>query len=306
MSKKTRCRVLSLLLALVMVLGMVPMASASSAYNVKLTETTPDESKLSTAIQQNKFKLQNGEEAYADNDTVRAIVIFEGDAALPAALNKSSVATQSAVAAAAKSLVSQHSRIKTAIKQEAVNYDVKYEYTTLLNGMSTDVKFGDLEKLANTAGVKEVYLANYYDEPVVIPSMDSANDMTNITKVRGKDTGKGTVTEHKMFAKNDPGSGWGCNEGRIKPMPITISNCQTKDGKIVIYASEAKFTDDPIEDGYFGCGGVAEIPHLQDKCITLAKGGFKHHTAICEGHYKDILKEAFTTYLGYEWVDIDG
>ena len=77
--------------------------------------------------------------------------------------------------------------------------------------------------------------------------------------------GKGTVTEHKMFAKNDPGSGWGCNEGRIKPMPITISNCQTKDGKIVIYASEAKFTDDPIEDGYFGCGGVAEIPHLQDK-----------------------------------------
>ena len=118
--------------------------------------------------------------------------------------------------------------------------------------------------------------------------------------------GKGTVTEHKMFAKNDPGSGWGCNEGRIKPMPITISNCQTKDGKIVIYASEAKFTDDPIEDGYFGCGGVAEIPHLQDKCITLAKGGFKHHTAICEGHYKDILKEAFTTYLGYEWVDIDG
>lgn len=48
MSKKTRCRVLSLLLALVMVLGMVPMASASSAYNVKLTPTTPDESKLST------------------------------------------------------------------------------------------------------------------------------------------------------------------------------------------------------------------------------------------------------------------
>ncbi len=30
-------------------------------------------------------------------------------------------------------------------------------------------------------------------------------------------TAKGTVTEHKMFAKNDPGSGWGCNEGRIAP-----------------------------------------------------------------------------------------
>ncbi len=117
-------------------------------------------------------------------------------------------------------------------------------------------------------------------------------------------TCRGTVTNHKMFDKTDPGSGWGCNEGRIKPMPVTISNCQTKDGKIVIYASEAKITADPIEDGYFGCAGVAEVKSLQDKLITLARGGFKHHTAITEGHLKSALKEAFTTYLGYDWVEI--
>lgn len=118
-------------------------------------------------------------------------------------------------------------------------------------------------------------------------------------------TGKGTVTNHKMFDKTDPGSGWGCNEGRIREMPITFSNCQTKDGRIVIYASEARFTSDPIEDAYFGCAGVAEIPNLQNKLITLARGGFKHHTAITEGHVKDILKEALTNYLHYDWVEID-
>ena len=118
-------------------------------------------------------------------------------------------------------------------------------------------------------------------------------------------TCKGTVTEHKMFAKNDPGSGWGCNEGRIKPMDITISNCQTKDGKIVVYASEGKFTEDEIEDGYFGCAGVAEIPDLQNQLIKLARGGFKHHTSVAPGHMKEILTEAFTTYLGYDVVDID-
>lgn len=117
-------------------------------------------------------------------------------------------------------------------------------------------------------------------------------------------TGRGTVTEHKMFAKTDPGSGWGCNEGRIKAMPITISNCQTKDGKIIVYVDEARITDDVIEPEFFGCGGVAEIPDLQNKLIRLARGGFKHHTAICEGHYKEILKEAFTTYLNYDWVEI--
>ena len=122
---------------------------------------------------------------------------------------------------------------------------------------------------------------------------------------QGLMTCKGTVTNHKMFDKTDPGSGRGCNEGRIKPMPITISNCQTKDGKIVIYASEARFTDDPIEDGFFGCAGVAEIPDLQNKLIRLARGGFKHHTSIGEGHVRSILEEAFTTYLHYDWVSID-
>ncbi|HOF26397.1 MAG TPA: hypothetical protein P5064_05430 [Clostridia bacterium] len=118
-------------------------------------------------------------------------------------------------------------------------------------------------------------------------------------------TGRGTVTEHKMFSKSDPGSGWGSNEGRIKPMPITISNCQTKDGKIIVYVSEGKITDDVIEREFFGCAGVAKIDDLQNKLIKLARGGFKHHTSICEGHYKEVLKEAFTTYLHYDWVEID-
>ena len=118
-------------------------------------------------------------------------------------------------------------------------------------------------------------------------------------------TTKGVVTSHKMFDKNDPGSGCGTCEGRISPADITISNCQTKDGKIIVYASEAKFTDDPIEEGFFGCGGVCEIPNMQDKMIKLARGGFKHHTSIGVGHMKDILKESFVTYLGYEWAEID-
>ena len=118
-------------------------------------------------------------------------------------------------------------------------------------------------------------------------------------------TGKGTVTNHKMFDKTDPGSGWGSNEGRIRPFPATISNCQTKDGRILLYASEGVFTGDPIEKEYFGCAGVCEIPDLQNKLIRLARGGYKHHTAVGVGHMKEILKEAFTTYLHWSWEEID-
>lgn len=118
-------------------------------------------------------------------------------------------------------------------------------------------------------------------------------------------TKKGTLTSHKMFDKGDPGSGWGTNEGRIAAFPMTFSNCQTKDGKLIVYASEAEMTDLPIEKAYFGCAGVADIPDLQNKLIRLARGGFKHHTSIGKGHLKSILEEAYTTYLHYDWVDID-
>lgn len=117
-------------------------------------------------------------------------------------------------------------------------------------------------------------------------------------------TEKGTVTDHKMFAKGNPGCGWGSNEGRIKAFPMTYSNCKTEDGKLTVYAGEGKFTEDPIEEGYFGCGGVAVIDSLQPKLIQLGQNGFRHHTAVGMGHLKKILKEAFTYYLGYDWMDI--
>ena len=117
--------------------------------------------------------------------------------------------------------------------------------------------------------------------------------------------GRGEVTEHKMFAKGDPGSGWGTNEGRIKAMDMTFSNGFTEEGKLKVYASEARFTGEPIEKEFFGCGGVAEIPDLQNKLIRLAKGGFKHHTTVGVGRMKYVLEEAFKTYLNYEVIDID-
>ena len=118
-------------------------------------------------------------------------------------------------------------------------------------------------------------------------------------------TEKGVVTEHKMFIKNDPGSGWGTNEGRIKAFPMTFSNCKTENGKLYVYDSLGEFTGEPIEKAFFGCGGVAKIPDLQNKLIRLARNGFKHHTTVGVGNLKSILDEAFSTYLHYEVVDID-
>lgn len=115
---------------------------------------------------------------------------------------------------------------------------------------------------------------------------------------------KGTVTDHKMFAKTMPGCGWGSNEGRIKAFSMTYSNCKTEDGKLTFYVEEGEFTNDVIEDGYFGCAGVAQIPNLQNQLIAMGRSGFRHHTAVGMGHMKSVLYEAFKYYLGYDIIEL--
>ena len=116
---------------------------------------------------------------------------------------------------------------------------------------------------------------------------------------------KGEVTDHKMFAKAVPGCGWGSNEGRIAAFDMTYSSCKTEDGKLTFYIGEGRFTGEPIEPEFFGCGGVAEINGLQKKLIKLGRNGFRHHTAVCVGHVEDILREAFTNYLCYDIMEIE-
>ncbi len=117
---------------------------------------------------------------------------------------------------------------------------------------------------------------------------------------------KGTVTDHKMFAKENPNSGWGSNEGDIRSFPMTYSNCKTEDGKLTFYVDEGKFTEDNIEKEFFGCGGVALIDDLQRKLIKLGRNGYRHHTAIGVGHMTKVLEEAFVNYLGYDLMNLKG
>ncbi|MDD2534359.1 MAG: hypothetical protein PHC86_06640 [Eubacteriales bacterium] len=116
---------------------------------------------------------------------------------------------------------------------------------------------------------------------------------------------RGTITDHKMFSKHVPDRGWGTNEGRIKAFPMTYANCKTEDGKLTFYVGEGEMTDDPLQDGFFGCGGVARIDKLQDKLLKLGRNGFRHHTTIGVGHMKHILDEAIKYYLKYDLTELD-
>jgi L-fucose isomerase-like protein len=116
-------------------------------------------------------------------------------------------------------------------------------------------------------------------------------------------TEKGTTISHKMLDKGREelgGVAWGCNQGRIKPAPLTYTSCKTENGKIKFYIGEGQVTDDNIEEGFFGVAGVIKIPELQRILLGVCKGGYRHHVSMTLDKVRGALEEAFSTYLGYE------
>ena len=118
-------------------------------------------------------------------------------------------------------------------------------------------------------------------------------------------TAKGEIIDHPMFAKSfGAGCGFGCNVGRIAPGSMTFASSKTQDGKLHVYIGEGEFTKDTIEDGFFGCGGVARIENLQEKLYKIGYNGYRHHVSVSPGHFAEAMREACVRYLGYEITEI--
>ncbi len=171
--------VLAMVLALVMVLSCVGTAFAAEKKELteKLTiaeaatETKTDKAELKGFLNED-FEAKNTYK-YADDETVRAIVLLDS-------APEADVAEQGSEKAATHrvKLLNEHNSVRKAMK--GISYELKYEYTTLLNGFSCDVAYGDLKAIAEIDGVKAVYIANHYAEPVLEASKDEKQNVANL------------------------------------------------------------------------------------------------------------------------------
>ncbi len=116
--------------------------------------------------------------------------------------------------------------------------------------------------------------------------------------------GKGEIIEHLMFKKSyGAGSGVGVNKGKIKTGNITFGSVKTENGKVCAFVTEGKFTNDPIEEEFFGSGKVVQKENINNVSNYMAENGYKHHLCVTFGNHMDAVAEAFNKYLGYD-VDV--
>ena len=155
--------VLAMLLVLVMVISCVGTAFAAKSTTAGVNGKTPISAlegknekaeKSLKGFRSPEFVSKNVYQ-YGKDETVRAIVVLEGTPEVDA--------TASEAPQRRAKLQSEHAAVRKAMS--GIDYEIAYEFTTLLNGFSCDVAYGDLDKIADIDGVEAVYIANSYAEP---------------------------------------------------------------------------------------------------------------------------------------------
>ncbi len=196
------------LLLLAMVLSVLPVAAfaAQQSDAAPVVEETAS-GKKSLGYKSESFAEDNTYQ-YADDETVRAIVVLEDAPAVEAAPSDTGRYT--------RRLESAHQNVRRAMR--GISYEMAYEFTTLLNGFSCDVAYGDLDKIAAIDGVEAVYIANTYAVPDVETGeatiqMVNAGGATGNTAANAKGyNGDGTVIAildtgirltHEVFRNTD-------------------------------------------------------------------------------------------------------
>jgi len=182
------------ILAVLLILSML-FGSVGSAFAAQEIPTTPIPKADSTepepqGIISKRFR-ELSDAQYAAEDTVRAIVILDGAC-------EAEVADSGTYKAAMQQVKLQNEHNAVFEEMAGLSYALKYEFTTLLNGFSCDVAYGDLDAIAAIGGVKSVHIANSYAEPELVNAkqhrMSNANVMTGNTAVNaGGYNGSGII-----------------------------------------------------------------------------------------------------------------
>ena len=204
-------RALALLMAAVMVLGLgvngVQAAPASVTFE-KLENVSADLFGTGAVIE------NKNEPLYADTDMVRVMIVLEGEPAIGELKGNENFTTNIEAVQYRAELQAKQEKVADAISRQALKgekLDVVWNLTLMANAISANVRYGDLEKIAQVQGVENVYLETvYYPQTaetnnIVAQEMTGADTAQNSYGYYGAGTAvavvdTGTDPDHQSFS----------------------------------------------------------------------------------------------------------
>ena len=204
-------RSLALVLAMVMVLGLGVngVQAAPAAVRYEKLEGVSAELFGSGAVIENK-----NEKLYADTDMVRVMIVLEGAPAMNELKGSESFTTNIDAVNYRAELQAKQEKVADTISRQALKgekLDVVWNLTLMANAISANVRYGDIERIAEVEGVERVYLETvYYPQEaqtnnIVAQEMTGANVAQNAYGYYGAGTAiavvdTGTDPDHQSFS----------------------------------------------------------------------------------------------------------
>ncbi|MFS0783777.1 S8 family serine peptidase [Bacillus sp. 1P06AnD] len=220
-----------------------------------------DLEKAYQSIVKNHKKTIGKQTEYSDTEQVRVIVELDGDPAISYANDKGVMYKQLSIKEqdkAQKVVKDEQDAFLNNVKKKKINLKKENAFTTVLNGVSGKVQYGDIEKIEQIPGVTKVAIATEYERPVEKPNMLSSKDMVEAqqtwhTGYNGKGTVIGIIdtgidVSHKDMILTDK-SGEKLTETSVN-------------GKITESKLPGKFYTDKVPYGYNYADKNAEIRDL--------------------------------------------
>ena len=178
MKKHQFMRMLSLMLAAILCLGVVaPAGAAAPTGGTQLEFTQVDNRVVSARIAQNAFSQPEEEPSYLPTDLVRVSILLDGKSTLEAGYPTGDVAENAAAMSYRQGLARRQTGMAAAISTEALDgepLDVVWNLTLAANLISANVPYGKMEAIRELSGVQDVILETRY-APCVVDREEAAD-----------------------------------------------------------------------------------------------------------------------------------
>ena len=178
-------RLLSLVLACVLVLGNVLPAQAADASGATVSYKQVDNDTVSGSLLTEAPEAKENKPLYADTDMVRVSIFMDRKPTMQAGFSTIRLAENASAMSYRDGLKRDQQKITASI-EKALNepLDVCWNLTLAANVVSANVAYGDIEAIESVKGVSKVILENRYDPQVYSvggeadPDMKIASGMT--------------------------------------------------------------------------------------------------------------------------------
>ncbi|MBE6945098.1 MAG: hypothetical protein E7459_03300, partial [Ruminococcaceae bacterium] len=177
-------RILSLLLAAVMLLGLAVPVNAADHRHTHATSVRFQETKASADMPMLGAAEVPEEEApeYEDTDMVRVSIILDKESTLQAGFSTMDIATNEEAMSYRGELAQEQTAITGSIEKAlGAKLDVQWNLTLAANLISANVAYGDIATIEKVEGVAQVILETLYEPDVVKGGDDTAEPNTGNT-----------------------------------------------------------------------------------------------------------------------------